>query len=67
MQFEKLQNFVLDRLATGLSPGITYHNAEHTKSVLAAVESVATLSFGVGAELKAVVTTEPDAPVGAVP
>lgn len=43
MQFEKLQNFVLDRLATDLPPSLTYHNAAHTKNVMAAAEKLARL------------------------
>lgn len=43
MQFESLQNFVLNRLATELPPTITYHNVEHTKSVMAAAEKLARL------------------------
>jgi uncharacterized membrane-anchored protein YitT (DUF2179 family)/predicted metal-dependent HD superfamily phosphohydrolase len=43
MQFEALQTFVLNRLETDLPPTITYHNVEHTKSVMAAVAKLAIL------------------------
>jgi uncharacterized membrane-anchored protein YitT (DUF2179 family)/predicted metal-dependent HD superfamily phosphohydrolase len=43
MQFETLQSFVLNRLETELPPSITYHNAEHTKNVMAAAEKLASL------------------------
>jgi len=43
MQFETLQNFVLDKLSTDLPPRITYHNEEHTKSVMAAAEKLGRL------------------------
>ena len=36
MQFEALQKTVIDKLASGLPAYLTYHNATHTKNVLAA-------------------------------
>ena len=36
MQFEALHKMVMDKLATGLPAYLTYHNATHTKNVLAA-------------------------------
>jgi len=51
MQFETLQNFVLNKLATELSPSITYHNVEHTKSVMVAVEKLARLENVDGRDL----------------
>lgn len=41
MQFETLQTFVLNRLTNDLPHTITYHNVEHTKSVMAAAEKLA--------------------------
>jgi uncharacterized membrane-anchored protein YitT (DUF2179 family)/predicted metal-dependent HD superfamily phosphohydrolase len=40
MQFETLKTYVFNRLTTDLPPHITYHNVEHTKSVVAAVENL---------------------------
>ena len=42
MQFETLQAFVLNKLTADIPANITYHNVEHTKSVLAAAENLAT-------------------------
>lgn len=38
MQYEEVHAFLVDKLETGLPPYLTYHNAHHTKSVIAAVE-----------------------------
>ena len=43
MQFEKLQTFVLDKLATDLPSKITYHTVAHTKNVITAAEKLASL------------------------
>lgn len=41
MQFEKAYSFLIGKLETGLPSYLHYHNAGHTKDVLAATESLA--------------------------
>ncbi|MEP6676883.1 MAG: YitT family protein [Ferruginibacter sp.] len=41
MKYEPLYSFVIHKLETGLPSFITYHNAQHTKNVIAAAEYLA--------------------------
>ena len=41
MQYEKAYSFLIDKLETGLPSYLTYHDSEHTKSVIAAAEHLA--------------------------
>ena len=41
MQYEKVYNFLINKLETGLPSYLTYHNALHTKSVIDAAEHLA--------------------------
>lgn len=41
IQFQEVYNFVIDKLKTGIPSYITYHTAEHTIHVVAAVEELA--------------------------
>lgn len=41
MQFEKAYSFLIEKLQSGLPSYLHYHNADHTKEVLAATERIA--------------------------
>ena len=41
MQYEKVYSFLINELETGLPSYITYHDAQHTKNVIAAAEHLA--------------------------
>lgn len=41
MQFDKVYSFLMQKLETGLPTYFTYHNVQHTKSVLSAAEYLA--------------------------
>lgn len=41
MQFEQIYSFLIHKLETGLPNYITYHNAQHTKNVIAAADHLA--------------------------
>jgi uncharacterized membrane-anchored protein YitT (DUF2179 family)/predicted metal-dependent HD superfamily phosphohydrolase len=41
MQFEPVQSFLIHKLENELSPGITYHTAAHTRSVIQAAQKLA--------------------------
>lgn len=51
MQFDRVYNFLIQKLETGLPSYITYHNAQHTKNVLTATEHLATKENITGDEL----------------
>jgi uncharacterized membrane-anchored protein YitT (DUF2179 family) len=42
MQYEKAYSFIINKLEKELPAWLTYHNADHTKSVIAAAEHLAT-------------------------
>jgi uncharacterized membrane-anchored protein YitT (DUF2179 family)/predicted metal-dependent HD superfamily phosphohydrolase len=41
MQYEKAYAFLMGKLERELDPGLTYHNAEHTRAVITAAEALA--------------------------
>ena len=51
MQYELAQSFLLHKLETGLPPYLTYHTAEHTKSVVKAAEHLGLAENIVGDDL----------------
>ncbi len=51
MQYEKAHSFLISKLENELSPGLTYHDAGHTKSVIRAVEFLAEAEHVHGEEL----------------
>jgi uncharacterized membrane-anchored protein YitT (DUF2179 family)/predicted metal-dependent HD superfamily phosphohydrolase len=51
MQYEKVYSFLINKLEKELPAYLSYHNAEHTKNVIAAVEHLATAENINGDEL----------------
>ncbi|MDE3143212.1 MAG: HD domain-containing protein, partial [Bacteroidota bacterium] len=51
MQFEQVYSFLIHKLETGLPNYIAYHNAQHTKNVIAAAEHLALAENIVGDEI----------------
>lgn len=51
MQYEKVYNFVINKLENGLPSYLTYHNLEHTLNVIAAAEHLANKEKVIGDEL----------------
>ena len=41
MQFDSVYSFLIEKLETELPPFLHYHNAEHTKDVIAGAEQLA--------------------------
>ena len=51
MQYERAYSFLINKLENGLPTYITYHDAQHTKNVIAAAEHLATGENIIGDEL----------------
>lgn len=51
MQFDKAQSFMISKLGSSLPSYISYHDAEHTKSVIAAAEHLAISEGIIGEDL----------------
>lgn len=58
MQFDKVQSFIIGKLESSLPSYIYYHDAEHTKNVIAAGEHLAISKGVIGDELTILRTAE---------